>query len=79
MDWQLGLARADDEENMPQLTRLFTPAVNTFPENFTTISLSVDDQVKHCHEVGYAMTESNAAPNTKPRSMQRPARQLGPV
>ena len=79
MDWQLGLARADDEENMPQLTRLFTPAVNTFPENFTTISLSVDDLVKDCHEVGYAMAKSNAAPNTKLCSMQRPARQFGLV
>ena len=49
---------------MPQLTRLFTPDPNTFPENFTTTSLSVDDLVKHCYEVGYVKAGSNGAPNT---------------
>ena len=58
---------------MPQLTCLFTADVNMFPENFPTTSLGVDDLVKHCHEVGYAMAESSAAPNTKLRPMQRPA------
>ena len=73
MDWQLSPARADDGDKMPQLTRLFTPDVNTFPENFTTTSLCVDDLVKRCNEIGYATTETNAAPNTKMRPVQRPA------
>jgi hypothetical protein len=53
--------------------------LRTFPEIFTTTSLGVDALAKHCHEVGYAMAQSNGASNTKPRSMQRPAWQPGLV
>ena len=48
---------------MPQLTRLFTPDPNTFPKNVTITSLSVDDLVKHCHEVGYVNARSHVAQN----------------
>jgi hypothetical protein len=51
----------------------------TFPETFTATSLSVDALVKHCHEADYAVAESNGAPNTKMRSMPRPAWQPGLV
>lgn len=64
MGWQLDRARAADVEKMRQLTRLFIPNLNTFPENFTTTSLGVDDLVKHCYEVGYVKPGSNSAPNT---------------
>lgn len=37
--------------------------MSSFPEGYTTTSLSVDDLVKHCHEIGYATAESNGAPN----------------
>ena len=52
MCWQLNLARADDEEKMPQLHRIFTPNLSKFPEKFITTSLSVDDLVKHIASTG---------------------------
>ena len=48
---------------MSRLTRLFTPDLNTFLENFTITSLSVDDLVKRCYEVGYVNAGSNGTPN----------------
>ena len=53
MSLQLDPARADDKEKLPRLTRLFAPNLDTFLENFTTTSLSVDRLVKRCYEVGY--------------------------
>jgi hypothetical protein len=85
MSWQLRPARGDDEEKLPTACSPLHSGrdtfwdLRTFTEIFTTTPLGVDDLVKHCHEVGNAMAESNSAPNTKPRSMQRPAWQLGLV
>ncbi|KAK3720997.1 hypothetical protein LTR37_003287 [Vermiconidia calcicola] len=61
---------ADDElatlaGEMPQLARFFIPNLSRFPENITTISLSVDDLVKRCYDVGYANMGSNDVPNLK--------------
>ena len=59
MCWHVGPANADDEETMPQLTRIFTPNLSAFPANVTNTSLGVDDLAVRCYEVGYAKAESN--------------------
>ena len=64
MGWQLVEARVNDEEKMPMLARLFIPDLSSFPESYTTTSLGVDDLVKYCYEVGYAIAETSGAPIT---------------
>jgi hypothetical protein len=57
---QLGPAKADDVEKVPQLTRLFVPSLNTLSEKYTiTTPLGVDDLVNHCYAVGYSKAESS--------------------
>ncbi|KAK4495319.1 hypothetical protein PRZ48_013650 [Zasmidium cellare] len=63
MGWQLGSPQDGDDENMPQITRLFTPDLDSFPEEFTTTTLSVDDLVNHCYAQGYANSSSNGSPS----------------
>ncbi|KXS96315.1 hypothetical protein AC578_9380 [Pseudocercospora eumusae] len=40
--WQLSPPQDSDQDMMPQITCLFTPSLDTFPEKFTTIALSAD-------------------------------------
>ncbi len=78
MGWQLGPARADDEEKMPTARApLHSERFGVPGDLHHYLSLCVDGLVKYCHEFGYAMADSNGVPNTKPRSMQRPVWQLG--
>ena len=44
------------QEAIPQLTRVFVP---TFPPDFTTTTLSVDDLVQHCYKAGYGKATSD--------------------
>ncbi|EME78291.1 uncharacterized protein MYCFIDRAFT_80719 [Pseudocercospora fijiensis CIRAD86] len=45
MGWQLSPPQDGDQDKMPQISRLFTPSLDTFPEKFTTTTLSADGNV----------------------------------
>ncbi|KXT12087.1 hypothetical protein AC579_1856 [Pseudocercospora musae] len=48
MGRQLNPSQDSDQDMMPQITRLFTPSLDTFPEKFTTTTLSADGRYPRC-------------------------------
>nr|ADB11119.1 mating-type 1-1 protein [Pseudocercospora musae] len=63
MGWQLSPPQDGDQDKMPQIIRLFTPSLDTFPEKFTTTTLSADDLVNHCYAMGYGKASNNDSQN----------------
>lgn len=49
---------------MTQITRMFVPNLDSFPEQFKTTALGVNDLVEHCISKGYVKTGNNGASNT---------------
>ncbi|CAK3780920.1 mating type 1-1 [Lecanosticta acicola] len=64
MGWQLGPPPEGEQEKVLQITRAFTPNLDSFPEEYTTTTLSVDDLVNHCYAMGYGNASNNDSPNT---------------
>nr|ABG45907.1 putative alpha1 mating-type protein [Fulvia fulva] len=63
MGWQMGPPLEGDLEKTPQLIRLFTPNLDTFPEKYTMTTLSVDDLVNHCYTLGYVVASNDGSPS----------------
>ncbi|WPH01758.1 putative MAT1-1-1 protein [Acrodontium crateriforme] len=61
MGWHIDAPQAGDPDKVPQVTRLFIPNLDNFPQKYISTDQSVNDLVTYCINAGYINNNNKAS------------------